>query len=396
MSKNDLLAFSDQLSREQFASFQTRGGSGSGPYCDPHQDRNAIRFTHLSEFATKPPRKDWLLKGIIAKGETTAWVGPPGSLKSALMASLAVSVAAGRDWFGHRSKAACGVCYLAFERKDLVERRLLAHCGATDRHLPIAVSSEVIDLMKSQIADKLAAAIRREGQRMGCDVGLLIVDTFAKAIAAGGGDENQARDQGVLFANIARIKQQTGVHVAIVGHTGKDETRGMRGSNASYGDVDAMVEISGDTIKASTVTKANDRPEGRLFSFTSDIVDFGLDEDDDPITVNIAVPATDDELSTTKSAGRQLSHGIRMVRDAIAEAILVSGASHVVAGDGPSVNAAPLKTARDMHKRRYVYSGEGDRDDAERKAWQRNFDRARRDGAIGAETVNGGELVWLI
>jgi RecA-family ATPase len=76
-------------------------------------------------------------------------------------------------------------------------------------------------------------------------VGLIVIDTFAKAIAAGGGDENSAKDQGVCFANLARIKNATGVHVAIVGHTGKDEGRGMRGSNASYGDVDVMVEISG-------------------------------------------------------------------------------------------------------------------------------------------------------
>jgi len=222
MDNDDLSRFSERLGQEHEASFYVRRDRSS-----QIRDRqsNAIRFTHMSEFSAKPLRKDWFLKGIVAKAETSAWVGPPGSLKSALMASLAVSAASGRDWFGHRSKAACGVCYLAFERKDLVERRLLAHCGTADRNLPIAVSSEIIDLMKSHTAGRLVAAIRQEASRMGHDVGLLIVDTFAKAIAAGGGDENQARDQGVLFANIARIKEETGVHVAIVGHTGRRNER---------------------------------------------------------------------------------------------------------------------------------------------------------------------------
>jgi hypothetical protein len=396
MNDDDVLRLSERLSEEHFVAYGHRRNQASRLAARLDQPTSAILFKRLSEFAAKPMRKNWFLKGIIAGGETTAWVGPPGSLKSALMASLAVSVASGRDWYGHRSKVTCGVCYLAFERKDLVERRLLASCGGADRSLPIAVSSEVIDLMKPQTAERLVAAIRLEGQRMGREIGLVIVDTFAKAIAAGGGDENQARDQGIFFANIARIKEQTGVHIAIVGHTGKDETRGMRGSNASYGDVDVMIEISGDAIKTANVTKANDRPEGKLFLFKSDIVDFGADEDGDPITVNVAVEASDDGQNDEAAGRKQHSQGVRMVREAVSEAIVAFGLSHVVGGDGPSVKAVQIQAAREFHKRRYVSDGEGNRADAERKAWQRNFDKARRFGAIGAETTNQSELVWLI
>jgi hypothetical protein len=114
-----------------------------------------------------------------------------------------------------------------------------------------------------------------------------IFDTFAKLIAAGGGDENLAKDQGRVFANVQRIKDAVGCHVALVGHTGKDEGRGARGSNALLGDVDVMVTISGDELKTATVTKANDMPEGPLFSFKSELHEFGTDQDGDPITVNI-------------------------------------------------------------------------------------------------------------
>ena len=90
-----------------------------------------------------------------------------------------------------------------------------------------------------------------------------------------------------MFANMQRVKNNTGVHVALIGHTGKDESRGARGSNALLGDVDVMVTIGGDEIKTATVTKANDAPEGELFSFKSEIHEFGADEDGDPVTVNI-------------------------------------------------------------------------------------------------------------
>src|SRR4029079_2934465 len=92
------------------------------------------------------------------------------------------------------------------------------------------------------------------------------------------------------------------VHVALIGHTGKDETRGARGSNALLGDVDVMVTIGGDEIKTATVTKANDAPEGVLFSFKSEVHDFGADEDGDPITVNIVSTA---ECSSSPAPPRE-------------------------------------------------------------------------------------------
>jgi len=134
----------------------------------------------------------------------------------------------------------------------------------------------------------------------------VIIDTFAKLIAAAGGDENSAKDQGAVFANVQRVKNNTGVHVALIGHTGKDESRGARGSNALLGDVDVMVTIGGEEIKSVTVTKANDAPEGPLFSFKSEVHDFGTDEDGDPITVNI-VSGEDVSAMPTANCGPRLS-----------------------------------------------------------------------------------------
>jgi hypothetical protein len=180
------------------------------------------------------------------------------------------------------------VVYFALERADLVRRRIEAHTVRQNLHsLPIALVSETINLMKFETVAKVVATIRGVEAEYGCPVGLAIFDTFAKLIAAGGGDEDKARDQGAVFANVQRVKNETDIHIALVGHTGKDVTRGSRGSNAILGDADLMVEISGDNIRTATVTKANDAPEGPLFSFASTIHDFGTDEDGDPMTVNI-------------------------------------------------------------------------------------------------------------
>lgn len=246
------------------------------------------RLVTFDEMEVDPPSKQWLIKGIFARGETSAWIAPPGAMKSALLAEAAICVGAGLDWHSYRNKGAAGVVYFAIERADLVKRRLRAHrqqLGLSGT--PICVSSDTIDLTHPEAFKKVIDTIRTAKTILGTDIGLIIIDTFAKLIAAAGGDENSAKDQGAVFANVQRVKNVTGVHVALIGHTGKDESRGARGSNALLGDVDVMVTIGGEDIKTATVTKANDAPEGQLFSFKSEVFDFGPDEDGDPRTVNI-------------------------------------------------------------------------------------------------------------
>jgi hypothetical protein len=167
--------------------------------------------------------------------------------------------------------------------------------------------------MRTETVAKVVATIREVEADYGRRVGLVIFDTFAKLIAAGGGDENLAKDQGTVFANVQRVKDETDVHVALVGHTGKDVQKGARGSNAILGDVDVMVEISGDDVRTATVTKGNDMPEGPLFSFRSDIHEFGTDEDGDPITVNVVSEEEVSAQSSPKAAEPKLSTNQRVM-----------------------------------------------------------------------------------
>ena len=354
--------------------------------------------------------KQSLIKGILYWNETSAWIAPPGGMKSALLASAAVHLTAGRDWHGYKVKHSVAVIYFALERADLVRRRLVAQArrmGIDPATLNIIVVSEMIDLLNPASVRKVIDLIGigemflqevtdpGEDKQYYPGFGLIIFDTFAKLIAAGGGDEDKAKDQGRLFANLQLIKNETAAHIALIGHTGKDETRGSRGSNAIVGDVDVMVTISGDDIKTATVIKANDAPEGPLFSFKSETYSFGTDEDGDPITVNIV---STDEVSgqSVHKAKAGWPRGLKLVHDAVAEAVDSQGAPHRVGGDGPIVRAVPVSSARQVHSQRYVSNGDGDRGAAERKAWQRNFKEARDRDLISGANVSGTDLIWIV
>jgi hypothetical protein len=140
--------------------------------------------------------KRHILKGITAIGETLALIGPPGSGKSALITEMAVHSAGQIDWRGHKAKLLCGVVIFALERADLFKRRLKAYQQRDGLHgLPIAVADAVIDLLNPQCVETIVATVREAERQFGQDVGLIVIDTYAKGIAANGGDEDKAKDQ---------------------------------------------------------------------------------------------------------------------------------------------------------------------------------------------------------
>jgi hypothetical protein len=265
---------------------------------------SALALAYYNELSELPP-KFWIMKFVLAHGETSNWFGPPGVGKSVLMTDLAFHVAWGCDWRGYRSKERCGVVYIALERGALVKRRLSAYKRKYDApDLPIAVASNVIDLKNKGCVKLIVDTIREAETRFGYKVGLIVIDTISKGIAAGGGDEDKAKDVNVVLANLRRVEELTTVHIACVGHTGKDEERGHRGSSANLGDVDLMVQISGGegAVKTATVIKINDGMEGPLTHYKIESALLGTDEDGDAITTAII---SDDAAEAAQEAKQE-------------------------------------------------------------------------------------------
>lgn len=282
--------------------------------------------------------KDWLIKGVIAVGDTSSWVGPPASGKSAILTDLAIHLASAADWRDHRLKRQCGVVYFALERASLVKRRLMAH-GHRDQRLasdlPIAVAGQIIDLLKPATCKDIIDTICNAETAFGCKVGLIIIDTFSKGIAAGGGDENSAKDQNMTLANLRRVQEATDVHIALIGHTGKDETRGARGSNAHLGDVDMMVQFSGEKDqRIATITKNNDGAEGVLTRYKMELIVLGIDDDGDEITT--AIISTDTLASDKEISRAKLNKSQRRAMELLERCINDEGVPAPVSSQMPS------------------------------------------------------------
>jgi hypothetical protein len=79
----------------------------------------------------------------------------------------------------------------------------------------------------------------------------------------------------------------------------------------------------------------------------------------------------------------------------VQEALLAHGQDHRPAGNGSVVKAVAVEDVRAAHNRLYAHGGDGDRSEAERKAWNRALQAARGTHLIGSESSYARDLIWL-
>ena len=254
---------------------------------------------------------DWVIKNLFAREHTSYLIAPPGGGKSALLSSAVTHLGVGKDWHGFKIPKRCASVIIPLERGSLVKKRIWAESAREGfGEVPVAVSPGMIDLRSPKCVDEMVGTILRAEDRFGLEVALLNIDTFGKAIAAGGGDEDKAKDQNPAWGNLRRVHEAMArwhsIHVNVIGHTGKDQSRGARGSNAAEGDNDLLLQIRSDgPIKGVEIVKANELPEGPLMRFKMSPYNTGeVDEDGCPIEIWIL---DSEELAALKSGtGRPL------------------------------------------------------------------------------------------
>jgi AAA domain/Bifunctional DNA primase/polymerase, N-terminal len=259
-----------------------RESSPSNPTPRTNAEPKVYTYKRLAEFEDENHDKREIIRGLIAYEETGSLIAPPKMCKSAVGAELAVHMAGGLNYHGFKNLGAVGVVYFAMERQMLTKRRIIAHRRllGLPKDIPLIVCADLIDLTSPGSDRVVIETLNAMSKDLGVTVGAGIFDTRAKLIAGAGGDENLAKDRGVINANMQRVRNETGIYSLFIGHTGKDPGRGERGSNAGLGDDDVQMTITklGDIFNVE-VTAANDMDEGHLFSFRSEPYVFGQRDD---------------------------------------------------------------------------------------------------------------------
>lgn len=219
---------------------------------EPAQPQRRWSFLSLDEVERLPPPK-WIIPGLVTEGSLAAIYGAPESGKSFLAIDISMAVAGGLDWHGHPVEAGA-VLYIAAEGLPGIGKRVRAwkvKRGAQDGTFNLRFLRGELNLAAEKDGG-VRAFVREVVEELG-PLKLVIIDTLNQTAA--GADENSAKDMSRYIASMKRLRDETGAAVVVVHHSGKDASKGMRGSTALLGAMDTTVEVERDKDRRSIIVK---------------------------------------------------------------------------------------------------------------------------------------------
>ena len=332
------------------------------------------------------------VEGLLIDGGVSVFYGASNSGKTFFICDIGFHVALGWPWHGRQVERG-GVVYVAGEGGVGIKNRVAAfkahHGAAASGDVPFAVIPTVPDLRDTADVALLIASVREMADYSGIPVRLVVIDTVSRALA--GGDENTSSDMGALVRNVDRIRAETGAHVALVHHSGKDSARGARGHSLLRAAIDTEIEVARDHglgISVATVTKQRDLPMEGEVAFKLRVVELGNNRRGKSVTSCVVVPT--DEERTEASRKPPMTGGTRVALDALRKAINAGGAplptsNHVP----PNVQGVSVDIWRNYAYASDISSGD---QGAKKKAFQRAVAALQTRNLIG--TWEG--WVWII
>ena len=271
-----------------------------------------FRFENFTDVAAQAMSEDtpFLVKGLLDLGTMSVVYGDSNSGKTFVVMDIEHCIATGRPYAGKRVRQG-HVLHIFGEGARGARKRVEAlrrRHGPANRFHFLFTAVNLFDPL-ADIEPLLAAIAALEFSFV-----MITIDTLARAIA--GGDENSTKDMSAFVRNVDRLRAGSGAHILLVHHTGKDASRGARGSSALRAATDTEIELTPGTI---TVTKQRDLDKKWTADFRLDVVELGRDTDGDPIT-SCTVTLVQDGVATAEAAQeRQIDHAVALLRAVHAE-----------------------------------------------------------------------------
>jgi hypothetical protein len=202
------------------------------------------------------PTPDYLVPKMIYRNGLTVLFGATGAGKSTLALDVALSLAAGREWRGHRLASATGepgmVHYVMAEGEDSSNLRTdawLYHHGATDDDIEDHFRSfpAVVMLTEAGIKPYLFYVKRDKPD-------LIVLDTKNLMFA---GRESAGEDLGEMLRAIRALQAAAGgCAVILIDHPGLGDPTRVRGGNAEENGADIVVRVTDEGgLRLAEVTK---------------------------------------------------------------------------------------------------------------------------------------------
>lgn len=201
-------------------------------------DRPRIALVRDGELLNRP-KPAAIIEDILLERSFASIVGESGVGKTFVATALGMSTATGLRFFGYEVLTSGAVIAVIGEGHN--DTRILAykhaHHLALETNHGYAYVPQALNILDRGEVDRFAEAIAPERPVM------LQFDTWARMLAEGGGDENEAKDVSRAVANCNRLQEQLECAVVVVHHAGWGGSR-ERGSSALRGAADTVLLVS--------------------------------------------------------------------------------------------------------------------------------------------------------
>jgi hypothetical protein len=238
--------------------------------------------------------KRHILENRLVAGEITALYGLPKAGKTHVAIACAVACVTGTEFWGVNFPQNGKVIYVAAERHEQAAQRIraqflnLGYEKIPDNFILIG-SFPTLSLGDNLLMENLKQLVKAESPS------LMVFDTYVRMIC---NDEDNSRDADEninAFKEIVR-QSRTPCSGVVVHHSGKDLSKGMRGSSAVLAAVTTVWKASQKKSEANrivlTMEDSNDIESATPCSFALKSVDLPpVLPSDDVVQITIAVPA---------------------------------------------------------------------------------------------------------
>lgn len=219
----------------------------------------------LKQLKAMPPI-EWLVKDLLTRHGFSVMYGQPGCGKTFLALDIALCVASGRKFHGMDTIKG-NVLYIVGEGIGGIGKRVEAwsnHNQVHEDNVSIFVLPTAVNFSKAEEIEKLLATIQKLEDEHG-KFSLVVVDTVARSML--GADENSATDMGKFVKSCDTVKEHCGCALLAIHHSGKDSSKGMRGSSALMGAVDTSIRVkkSGEQITLNMDKQKDAEPVEDLY-----------------------------------------------------------------------------------------------------------------------------------
>jgi len=224
-----------QANEDAFAAF---AGMEFEPEAPADRSRDKLQWLHVYADNVRDP--EWLIPGVLPANGTAMIYGESGSFKSFLSLDMALCLAFGVPGQWGAPPVKNDVLFLAGEGPVATARKRWPawmewqdiefrgdHRFIIKDRVPFYTDSDAWEHIKADLAELKAKP------------SLIVIDTLTRLLT--GMDENSTKDASVVTNFMEQLARYYECLVLAVHHTGKDQSKGARGSSAFYANMDTVI-----------------------------------------------------------------------------------------------------------------------------------------------------------